>query len=487
MKLTAQAVAKIAPTTARFDVKDDSTPGLYLRVHPTGAKTWRYRYKLADRVRVLTLGDAGTVSLADARRMAHEARAKVRQGEDPAAAAQIAAAERRRMPTVAEFADEYIERYAKLRKKSWDDDRRMLDRWVTPRIGRMKLDAVHRRDVVAVLDACRDAGNTRMPGAVLAVTRKMFRFAVERGVIESTPVIHVTERQPRPARKAMTPEQIRAWWQGSDAVPPRVMLALRLLLLTGQRPDEVAGLRVAEVDLDADAGPVWNIPAERRKNGRAHAVALVPEAVDIVTQAQALSDGSEYLFPSAIGGPGRVDSGLNRALRLGDDLDRFGHEHNRVRPAVLAPLGWMSKNRACICVEDNFAHPNAGYLARPLSGQQQQAQREHHPRRHRVAALPPGPDLFGRHRLLGRGWRSVTCMTGVDSITPRSTANLNILRVTASAAPGMRVLPASRQASSTATTSRLCTASSFMRPMRGVTHRSSMRRMSSHDFLRSLA
>lgn len=317
MKLTAQAVAKIAPTTARFDVKDDSTPGLYLRVNPTGAKTWRYRYKLADQVRVLTLGDAGTVSLADARRLAHEARAKVRQGEDPAAAAQIAAAERRRMPTVAEFADEYIERYAKLRKKSWDDDRRMLDRWVTPRIGRVKLDAVHRRDIVAILDACRDAGNTRMPGAVLAVVRKMFRFAIERGVIEATPCAFITERQPRPARKAMTPEQIRTWWQGSDAVPPPVMLALRLLLLTGQRPGEVAGMQVAEINLDdaEEGGPVWRIPGTRRKNGRDHAIALVPEAAEIVAQARAFAEGSEYLFPSAIGGPGRVDSGLNRALR----------------------------------------------------------------------------------------------------------------------------------------------------------------------------
>lgn len=324
MKLTAQAVAKIAPTTARFDVKDDSTPGLYLRVHPTGAKTWRYRFKLADQVRVLTLGDAGTVSLADARRLAHEARAKVRSGEDPAAAAQIAAAERRRMPTVAEFADEYITRYAKPNKRSWREDAAMLDRWVVPRIGRQKLDAVHRRDIVAILDDIHDSGAQRMPGKVLAVTRKLFRFAVERGVIEASPVVYITERQPKPARKAMTPEQIRTWWNGVNAVPPRVMIALRLLLLTGQRPGEVAGIRVAEIVLDAEAGPTWSIPAERRKNGRPHAVALVPEAVEIVAQALAIADGSEYLFPSAIGGPGRVDSGLNRALRLifGDIDDR---------------------------------------------------------------------------------------------------------------------------------------------------------------------
>jgi len=316
MKLTAAAVAKITATGTSRDVKDDQTAGLYLRIQPTGAKTWRYRYKADGQVRVLTLGDAGTVTLADARRLAHEARAKVRQGEDPAAAAQIAAAERRRMPTMAEFADEYIERYAKPNKRSWREDAAMLDRWVIPRIGRQKLDAVHRRDIVAILDDIHDSGAQRMPGKVLAVTRKLFRFAVARGVVEASPVVYITERQPRPARKAMAAEQIRTWWQGSDAVPPRVMLALRLLLLTGQRPGEVAGIRVAEIDLGAEAGPVWNIPAERRKNGRPHAVALVPEAVAVINEALALADGSEYLFQSATGGPGRVDSGLNRALRI---------------------------------------------------------------------------------------------------------------------------------------------------------------------------
>lgn len=315
MKLTAQAVAKLTASTTRRDVKDDSTPGLYLRVHPTGTKIWRFRYKLAGRVRVLTLGDAGALSLADSRRLAHDALAKVRKGEDPGAEAQLAAAERRRMPTVDGFAIEYVERYARLRKRSWDEDRRMIARWLTPHIGRMKLDAVHRRDIVAVMDAARDAGNTRMPGKILAVTRKMFRFAIERGVIEATPVAFITERQPRPARKAMTPDDIRTWWQGSDRVPASVMLALRLLLLTGQRPGEVAGLRVAEIDLEAAEGPVWRIPADRRKRGLPHAVALTPAAVEVITAALTLADGV-HLFPSATGGPGRVDSGLNRALRL---------------------------------------------------------------------------------------------------------------------------------------------------------------------------
>ena len=239
----------------------------------------------------------------------------MRKGEDPGARAQQAAAERRRMPTVAEFAVEYVERYARPNKKSWDEDRRALANWVTPRIGRLKLDAVHRRDIAAVLDACRDAGNVRMPGSVLAVTRRMFRFAVERGVLDTSPVVHLSERQPEPARKAMSPDEIRTWWRGSDRVPAPSLLALRLLLLTGQRPGEVGGLRVEELDLDASEGPTWYIPADRRKRGLPHAVALTPAAVEVIAEAMKLSDGV-HVFVNASGGHVRVDSGMNRALRL---------------------------------------------------------------------------------------------------------------------------------------------------------------------------
>jgi integrase len=332
MQLTARGIERlhIAPGERQQDVKDDATRGLYLRLFATGRRSYVYRYKLAGKVRVLTLGDAQRLTLADARRLAHEAAAKVRAGDDPGAQAQKAAAERRRMPTVAEFAEEYIARYAKPRKKSWGEDRRMLGNWVLPRIGKLKLDAVHRRDVVAVLDACRDAGNVRMPGKVLAVVRRMFRFAVERGVLEQSPVTYVTERQPKPARRAMTPEQMRTWWTGADgthsAVPRPVALALRLLLLTGQRPGEVAALRVAELDLDAPEGPVWRMPAERRKRGIEHAVALTEQAEAVVREALELCDGV-HLFPNATGGPGRVDSGLNRALRL-----IFGNVSGRPTP-----------------------------------------------------------------------------------------------------------------------------------------------------------
>ena len=151
-------------------------------------------------------------------------------------------------------------------------------------------------------------------------------------MIETTPVQYISERQPESTPRAMQAETVRAWWEATGRTivaevpeePKPVALALRLLLLTGQRPGEVAGIRLDELDLDnEETGATWTIPAERRKHGKAHAVALCPMAEALVRQALDTvaaprgEDGSPgLLFPNRAGGPCRVDSGLNRSLRL---------------------------------------------------------------------------------------------------------------------------------------------------------------------------
>lgn len=321
MKLTAQSVSRLKlPPTGQRDVKDDITTGLYLRIHANGTRVWRYRYKLSGKVRILSLGRVDQISLAEARGKARAAKEQFRIGNNPAAEAQRQAADRLRMPTFEEFAHEYIERHAKPNKKTWRDDLGVLTNWVIPRIGQLKLEDIQRRDVVAVIDAVRDAGHTRMPGYALAVMRRLFRFAIERGVLESGPVLYITERQPKPARKAMDQSEIKVWWQATAnaLIPTSMAYALQLLLLTGQRPGEVAGLCITELELDHAEGPRWNIPGERRKSGKPHTVAITPWALEVIRKALPFSN-AEYLFPNSNGGPGRPDSGLARAVKLAFD------------------------------------------------------------------------------------------------------------------------------------------------------------------------
>lgn len=312
MKLTAKVVERIKhePVKGRqYDIKDDLATGLYLRLSVSGRKAFVHRYKLKGKQRVLVLGEvanpldtaetrtaASRLTLAEARQQAAIHTAAVARGDDPAGQRQKRQSDRRRMPTVEEFGQEYLERHAKPNKKTWKDDQEALKNWIYPKIGRIKMMDVNRRDIVAVIDAVRERGYKRQPGIVLAIVRRMFRFAVERGVLDSSPCIYITERQPPAARKAMTEDQIRKWWgatgeaitSGNPIIHKPSALALRLLLLTGQRPGEVAGLRVEELNLDAkpeDGGPVWKIPPERRKRNKPQSVALTPEAVKVIESA----------------------------------------------------------------------------------------------------------------------------------------------------------------------------------------------------------
>lgn len=326
MKFTEKSIERLSTAKPR-EIGDSATTGLYLRISTGGRKIWRYRYRLNEKTRVITLGDYPDLSLSEARSKATAYKAKVSKGNDPATESALKRSERRRMPTVKQFVPEYLERHAKPKKASWRQDEQMLERWVIPVIGPMKMDAVTPRDIVAVIDAVRDSGATRQPGKVLATIKMLFKIAIQRGVLNASPCAYVTESQPEPTQRAMTEAQIKYWWQSTgealEAAEPPVRrsaaLALRLLLLTGQRPGEVANMTRDELHLDSPFGPYWLIAGERRKKGRAktgkpHAVALEPAAVKVIRQALDLSD-SDQVFERGDGSAIRTDQDMSRALK----------------------------------------------------------------------------------------------------------------------------------------------------------------------------
>ena len=292
-----------------------------LRVNPGGSKTWRLRYKLHKKTEVVVLGTLDDLTLAEARSKASEARALIRSGVSPAVEAQRSKRERQLMPTVGEFAEEYINRYAKQRKRSWHKDEQKLSRWVLPEIGRLKMEDVHRRDVVAVLDKIHEAGLKREPSSVFAVMRRMFRFAVERGVIEVSPTVHVSEPQPPAETHSLTVDEIKRWWAGTfneSLAQPEARLALRVLLLTGQRPGEVCAMQPAQIVLNEDSG-LWLLPQKQRKRGninQTHEVPLTKSAVEAIKEALAVCATDEFMFPNRARTAGmRTDGPLNNALK----------------------------------------------------------------------------------------------------------------------------------------------------------------------------
>src|SRR6266571_7011557 len=166
---TARWVDAVKPSeSGRADYFDTHAPNVGLRVAEGGRKTWFVMYRIHGRLRRLTLGTYPALSLADARDKALKAKHDVAEGDDPATAKQQA----RHAPLLADIAAEYLERHAKIHKKSWRGDKRMLDKEVVPAWGKRQAVTITRRDVLALLDRIVERGSPIEANRVLALVRK---------------------------------------------------------------------------------------------------------------------------------------------------------------------------------------------------------------------------------------------------------------------------------------------------------------------------
>lgn len=273
--------------------------GLGVRVTPNGVKTFIFKYRFDGKVRWMTLGTYPEMTLADA----HEAHADslkiLRQEIDPGAKAVAEREAERQAPTVADLAAEYLEKWAKPRKRSWREDNRILKKDILPEWGRRKAKDITRRDVIRLIDGVLERGAPIMANRSLAVIRKMFNFAMSRDIVSATPCMAVQAPAPEQRRdRVLTTDEILAFWhglEGAKMMAEGTKLALKLQLVTGQRKGEIVMADWDEIDF---TDKWWTIPPEKAKNKMAHRVPLSPLALELLQAAKNIAGDSPWLFPS---------------------------------------------------------------------------------------------------------------------------------------------------------------------------------------------
>lgn len=330
-----------APKSSKIEVGIDGYRGLVVIVYPGGEKVWTYRTRKDGRLYRERIGTYPGTTLREAVRRYAELRDQRSKGVDLAARRQRTVLEARRAPSVADLADDYIERHAKPNKRTWRQDAAMLKADVLPRWARLKAKSIERADVIALLDAIVDRGAPMQAGKVLALVRKLFNFGIERGVLAVNPATRIPRpTRPRIRNRVLADDEIRAFWHGLDQskVRKQIRAALRLQLLTGQRIGEVLGARWCDVDLEAGT---WLVPATRSKNRREHMVPLSPAAVSVLKDQLAIGD---LVFPAARGDqPIRSEVA---AHELAEALPKLGagkfttHDLRRTVETRLAALGF---------------------------------------------------------------------------------------------------------------------------------------------------
>src|SRR5262249_25812819 len=158
----------------------------------------------------------------------------------------------RKAQTVGELVDAYLEKWAKLHKKpsSAAEDERMLEKDVRPTWGDRKVTSITRRDVISLLDDVVGRGSPVAANRLLAVIRKMFRWAARQGIVSTSPAYEIDRPGGRETsrERALSDAEIAEVWRASERLEAPYSQLVRLLLVTGQRRGEVAGMRRTEVD-----------------------------------------------------------------------------------------------------------------------------------------------------------------------------------------------------------------------------------------------
>ena len=286
-------IAKLpTPTTVTkklyFDDHKNSPTGFGLRVTAKGQRAFILRYSVDGKRRLKTIGQWPFWSLDAARIEAQVTLRDLAGGADPLEEKRL----RRDEHTIADLATEWLSKYA-TGLKSERDIKSAITNDLVPAIGHMKVSDVRRRDVIAVLEAKAEKA-PRSAALLLQYSRKMLDFATDRdyvaanclaGLKPSAIVVQGKSNALAPVvrSRVLDDEEICSFWANADQanLHPLTVCALRLILVTGQRPGEIAGMHISEID-----GNVWTIPADRRgKTETAHKVHLTNLAIQIIEQA----------------------------------------------------------------------------------------------------------------------------------------------------------------------------------------------------------
>ncbi len=325
-----------------WDDHRDAPRGFALRITAAGGKAFVLQYTVEGKQRRKTIGDWPTWTLEAARIEARDLVQRIDRGDDPLEAKRRRKAE----PTMADLAGEWLDKQTGL--KSIGTIRGLVNNDIVPTLGDLKVTDVRRRDVIDMVEAKAERA-PRSAAQLLIYTRKILSYAADREIIMANPVADLKptsitvkgQRNPlkaKPRARVLDHDEIRAFWTNAETcgLHRLTALCLKLVLITGQRPGEVAGMHEDEI-----SGRWWTIPASRRgKTDSAQEVYLSETALQIVADAKAELERlhrrrnetwSGFIFEARPGAP-ITNAGLARAvLRVGETLGDRGEADGRGR------------------------------------------------------------------------------------------------------------------------------------------------------------
>jgi integrase len=301
-RLTETAIAKITPPLkGRKDITDSVMQGLNIRVSSTGVKSWCHAYRYGGKQIRMTFGRWPDISLVQARQIVKEHKVELAMGNNPVALrdAKIIAElnQEQENRTIANFSAEFIEKYVKPHHKRPKDTIRFIKNHILPAFGDRAARDITRKDVIKLLEQIKSSSRPSAANHVLVILRRMYNWAIEQDELEVNPCLNIKKPVAVKEReRVLSKNEIHSFWQACDEIGYPYGPLCKLLLLTGQRCNEIARLKWDYIDFNER---VIRISAANTKAKRSHDVPLSGIATDILMNLPRFS--GPYIFTSGNG------------------------------------------------------------------------------------------------------------------------------------------------------------------------------------------
>ena len=296
MKLTTTTVSKkeLLPAGKADAIHfDDEIPGFGLRIREGGSRSFIFQYKVNGKTRRMALGVATPLTIAEARKTAAKLHGRTKLGQDPSF--DRIEAKRQASETFEPCADEFLDTLRdRYRPKSLHEIRRHLLLHAKP-LHRLPVARITLRDIADLVSAV-----TKQTGAVTANRVRgslsaLFSWLIRNGRVLANPVVNVGKNPEKSRDRVLSAAELKLIWDHAGAGDQYASI-VRLLMLTGQRANDIAGLRWSEI---SDGQIV--LPGERTKNKRSHTLPLSPAAAEIIAQQPVRAD-RDLVFGDGSGG-----------------------------------------------------------------------------------------------------------------------------------------------------------------------------------------
>ena len=301
--LTNTEIKQAKPKGVVYTLTDGD--GLQLRVKPNGSKIWLLDYRRPyTKVRTsLSFGPYPDLSLADARLKRTEAKALLAKDIDPKEHRDDQVREKAASSanTLLNVAGQWLEiKKTKVSADHATDSWRSLEHHIFPTLGIVPIHKITALKAIEAIKPVAMKGNLETVKRLCQRLNEVMILAVNSGLIAANPLAGISNAFQNPAKRhqpTIAPAQLTTLMQAlsraSIKITTRCLIEWQLHTMV--RPGEAAGTRWDEIDL---LTKVWNIPAERMKKNKTHAVPLSPQAIELLEVMRPISAHREFVFPS---------------------------------------------------------------------------------------------------------------------------------------------------------------------------------------------